>query len=470
MHCGFIVPLLRNYPFYRKFAKILHTKTKELKNSKTHLSTPLLYGRGKGVGPFFMLNRITLDNGLRVVHQQDVTTQMVCVNTLYKIGSRNEDPNHTGFAHLFEHLMFGGTPRVPDFDLVLQDGCGENNAFTTEDITNYYITLPASNLELALFLEADRMRGLAFTPRSLQVQRRVVMEEFRMSCLNQPYGDASHLLYRWCFPKDHPYSWPTIGKQLNHIKNATMEQVKAFFRSYYRPDNAIVSVVGNVEWEEVLRLIKKVKFPNRRSGAVPELHLPIDADGLHIPGFMGGKIKTYYRDVPSDLLLMAFRIPSRSDDRFQACDMLSDVLANGRSSRLYARLVEQEKVVDEVDAYVDGRLGTGLLFLELVLADGADIRKVEEMVWQELQSLCREPLSDKELQKVKNKYETNTHILLSDYQQRAEQLAYFEMLGDANRLYDDLPRYLAVTSSELQQVAKQVLTREGSTTIRYMAK
>lgn len=410
------------------------------------------------------INRITLSNGLRLVHCQDTTTQMVCVNTLYQVGSRNESPEHTGFAHLFEHLMFGGTPHVPDFDLTLQEACGENNAFTTEDITNYYITVPAENIETALWLESDRMSGLAFTPESLEVQRKVVMEEFKLSYLNQPYGDISHLLFALAYG-DHPYHWPTIGLKLSHIAKATMPQVKGFFATHYRPDNAIIVLVGNIEWERAKELVEKW-FGKLKGKA--------EKKGLSgIPAFSDNhrmRHRTYRRDVPSDLLLMAFKIPSRLDDRFQACDMLSDVLANGKSSLLYSKLVEELRLCESVEAYVSGRIETGLLIIEAMMAEGADIREAERVVWTEIYRLRNELLPADELEKAKNKYETNTFILLSDYMQRAEQLAYFEMLGDARWLEDDLPRYLSITAEELRGVARQVLPRRNATVIHYMTK
>ena len=432
------------------------------------------------------INRTTLPNGLRLVHCEDKTTQMVCVNTLYQVGSRNESPDHTGFAHLFEHLMFGGTPEVPDFDETLQEACGENNAYTTEDVTNYYITLPAQNIETALWLESDRMSGLAFTPQSLEVQRKVVMEEFKLSYLNQPYGDLSHLLFRLAFPKDHPYSWPTIGLKLSHIRNATMSEVKQFFADHYRPDNAIIAIVGNIGWKRTKMLVEKwfggigpSPLPLHKGGEyIPTLPKSQPLDGVTTPppcGEVGRgsgwvRHRTYRRSVPSNLLLMAFRIPSRLDDRFQACDMLSDLLANGKSSLLYSHLVEQQRLCESVEAYVSGRLGTGLLIIEAMMAEGADIHLAEQTVWKDLDHLRNDLLAEEELDKVKNKYETNTYILLSDYMQRAEQLAYFEMLGDARWLENDLPRYLAVTADEVRKVARQVLPRRNASVLHYLAK
>lgn len=421
------------------------------------------------------INRTTLPNGLRLVHSEDTTTQMVCVNLLYQVGSRNEHPERTGFAHLFEHLMFGGTRRVPNFDIVLQDACGDNNAFTSEDITNYYITLPAQHLETAVMLESDRMAGLAFTPHSLDVQRKVVMEEFKLTCLNQPYGDLSHLLFRLAY-KDEPYEWPTIGKRLSHIAQATMPQVKDFFRRYYRPENAILCLVGNVSWERAQELVNQywgTQFRAFGAKAAAQPASPVmlrdELSSYRWQRAKGLRRRTYRRQVPSDLVVMAFRIPSRGDDRFQPCDMLSDVLANGRSSRLYRSLVQEQHLCDSIDAYVSGRIGDGLLIIEAMPLDGISPSVVEQAIWTHLDALRTTLVPDEELQKVKNKYETNTHLLLSDYMQRAEQLAYFEMFGDAHLLLADLPRYLSITSQELRHMARQVLPRRNACVIHYLA-
>ncbi|MDO4994011.1 MAG: pitrilysin family protein [Bacteroidales bacterium] len=430
-----------------------------------------------------IINRTTLPNGLRLVHCQLRTTQMVAVNVLYRVGSRNETPERTGFAHLFEHLMFGGTERYPDYDGVLQQAQGDNNAYTTQDYTNYYIMLPAKNLRLALDIELDRMAGLAFTPHSLEVQRKVVMEEFKQTCINQPYGDVQHLMARLSFGTPtpdgqsyvcrHPYSWPVIGLELSHIADATMEQVKDFFHEHYRPDNAILVVTGNVEWEELESIVFQTPPPAlpkwREWSHHSDSHFtPSPWGGQGEGSGMSGRFQSVHRPVPQPLLLMSFYIPPRKDPDFQACDMLSDVLANGKSSRLYHRLVEEKRLFLSVDASVDGRLGTGQLYIEAIPADGISMDDAEAAVWHELEALQNDLISDKELQKQKNKYETNTSLYRSDYQRLAEQLAFFEMLGDARWILDDIPLYQAVTAEHLRDVARRIFSRENACVLHYL--
>ena len=437
------------------------------------------------------ITRTTLPNGLRVVVCPMHTTEMVAVNVLYQVGSRNERPERTGFAHLFEHLMFGGTERYPDYDTVLQQAQGENNAFTTQDYTDYYITLPAKNLRLALDLELDRMAGLAFTPHSLEVQRKVVMEEFKQTCINQPYGDLQHLMSRLAFGTpttdgqpnvcEHPYSWPVIGLELSHIADATMEQVKDFFHQHYRPDNAILVVTGNVEAPLQLpptiggemihphTLLPDVHFTPLPHRAIAESERLATEGRMARLGESPGRRLTVHRPVPQSLLLMSFYIPPRKDPDFQVCDMLSDVLANGKSSRLYHRLVEEKRLFLSVDATVDGRLGTGQFYIEAIPADGISMDVAEAAVWTELEALQNDLISDKELQKQKNKYETNTSLYRTDYQRLAEQLAYFEMLGDARMILDDIPAYQSITAERLRSVAQRIFSRENSCVLHYLS-
>lgn len=447
------------------------------------------------------INRTTLPNGLRLIHCRMQTTQMVAVNVLYRIGSANEVPQQTGFAHLFEHLMFGGTERFPDYDGVLQRAQGENNAYTTWDYTDYYVTLPAEYLHVALELELDRMAGLAFTPQSLEVQRKVVMEEFKQNYLNQPYGDVQHLISRLAFGtaegkdvftpgaptengiyevKDigllrcqHPYSWPTIGQELSHIADATMPLVKQFFHRFYRPENAILVVTGNVEWYDVHSMLSKMLSAGAPTACGPQnassqrlQTQPATALGAALPQLHSRRVKVL-RQVPEPLLLMAFYLPPRTDVTFQACDMLSDVLSNGKSSRLNRRLVEQQRKFLSIDAYVDGRLGTGLLFIEGIPAEGVTLAEAEQAVWTELQRLSDELIPDIELEKVKNKYETNVEKQLTDYQWVAEQLAYFEMLGDARRLMHDVADYQAVSAEQLRDTARRILTPSNVAVLHY---
>lgn len=420
------------------------------------------------------INSFTLANGLRLLHSYDASTQMVCLNTLFKVGSRNESPEHTGFAHLFEHLMFGGSVNIPDFDMPLQNACGENNAYTSTDYTNYYTIIPAQNVETAFWLESDRMLSLAFTPQSLEVQRKVVMEEFKLNYINQPYGDISHILAALCY-KQHPYRWPTIGLKLSHIADATMDDVKQFFYRFYRPSNAILAITGNISWDEALRLTEKWY------GDIPSLHtyshssfsdeveIP-HSSFLQEPPQLRQRRKTVHRNVPHSVLLMAFHIPARMHPDFQVCDMISDVLANGKSARFWRDLVEGKRLFLSLDAYVSGRIDSGQLIIEGIPAEGVDMHDAEAAIWDELDRLRHELVPEQEIQKLKNKYEASSAMQCTEYTQRAERLAYFEMLGDASLINQDIPLYCKTTATDLRRVSRQILTRKNSSILYYLSK
>lgn len=405
------------------------------------------------------INKHILENGLRIVHHEIQSTQMVTLNIIYNVGARNEDENHTGFAHLFEHLMFGGSVHIPDYDTPLQMAGGDNNAFTTNDYTNYYLTLPASNVETGFWLESDRMLSLAFTPESLEVQRHVVVEEFKQHYINQPYGDTSHLVSEMAY-KVHPYRWPTIGLKPEHIEKATMDEVKDFFFRFYTPENAILSVVGNISFEETVRLSEKWfgTIPRRKT-TIP----PVPQE----PKQERQRRKTVYRKVPNDILYMAFHICSRTDKEFHVCDMISDVLANGRSCRLYHNLVERDHVFTSIDAYVTARTDAGMLYIIGMPAEGVNIKDAEAAVWRELDILCREPISDTELEKLKNKYESTDYMERTDNQHLAAQLALFEMYGDANDIDKEVEKYRSVTAEQLRRMCRKVLTRKNSCILAY---
>ena len=420
------------------------------------------------------INSFTLANGLRLLHSYDASTQMVCLNTLFKVGSRNESPEHTGFAHLFEHLMFGGSVNIPDFDMPLQNACGENNAYTSTDYTNYYTIIPAQNVETAFWLESDRMLSLAFTPQSLEVQRKVVMEEFKLNYINQPYGDISHILAALCY-KQHPYRWPTIGLKLSHIADATMDDVKQFFYRFYRPSNAILAITGNISWEDALRLTEKWY------GDIPSLHTYShssfsDEVGIPHSSFppeppqLRQRRKTVHRNVPHSVLIMAFHIPARMHPDFQVCDMISDVLANGKSARFWRDLVEGKRLFLSLDAYVSGRIDSGQLIIEGIPAEGVDKHDAEAAIWDELDRLRHELVPEQEIQKLKNKYEASSAMQCTEYTQRAERLAYFEMLGDASLINQDIPLYCKTTATDLRRVSRQILTRKNSSILYYLAK
>lgn len=413
------------------------------------------------------INRTVLANGLTLIHLHVPSTQMVTLNVLYRVGSRNETAGQTGFAHLFEHLMFGGSVHVPDFDSPLQKACGDNNAYTTPDYTNYYITLPSANVETAFWLESDRMLSLAFTPQSLEVQRKVVMEEFKMNYLNQPYGDVGHLLSALSYPAGHPYSWPTIGLELSHIADAKMSDVKAFFDRYYRPSNAIVSVVGNISWEETRRLADKWFGPIVKE-SVAATDDPCGSDGW--VDTMGPQRQVVRRDVPNDLLVMSFPLPRRMDPDFHACDMITDVLSNGRSSRFYQQLVEQRQLFISLDAYVSPRIAPGLLIVEGVPNEGVSMEQAEEAVWEQIELLAAQPVPEKEMEKQKNKYEYTQAMDLVDARSLAAKLCTSEMLGDV-RLFDtDRRLYMALTADDIQRVAQRVVCRERGRVLHYLHK
>ena len=369
------------------------------------------------------INRHILDNGLRLVHSQDESTQMVALNILYNVGARDEDPEHTGFAHLFEHLMFGGSVNIPDYDMPLQLAGGENNAWTNNDITNYYLTVPKSNVEIGFWLESDRMLELAFSEQSLEVQRAVVMEEFKQRCLNQPYGDVGHLLRPLAY-QTHPYRWPTIGKDLSHIANATLDEVKEFFFRFYAPNNAVLAVTGNISWEETVRLTEKWFAPIPRRN-VPVRQLPQEVVQT------AERRQTVERNVPLDALFMAYHMCSREDADYYAFDILSDILSNGRSSRLNRRLVQEQNIFSGIDAYISGTRDAGLLQISGKPAAGVSLEQAEAAVRRELEELRQFPVGEQELEKVKNKFESTQIFGNINYLNVATNLAWFELTGKA---------------------------------------
>ena len=405
------------------------------------------------------INKLTLDNGLRLVHHEDTTTQMVALNIVYDVGSRDEHPDHTGFAHLFEHLMFGGSVHIPDYDTPLQQAGGENNAWTNNDITNYYLTVPRDNAEIGFWLESDRMLELAFSPRSLEVQRGVVMEEFKQRCLNQPYGDVSHLMRPLAY-RVHPYRWPTIGKQLSHIAEATLDEVKDFFFRHYAPNNAVLAVTGNLSWDETRRLADKwfSSIPRRD---IPKRCLPQESAQTE------ERRLVVERHVPLDALYMAFHMCGRDEADYYAFDILSDILSNGRSSRLTRRLVLERKVFSNIDAYISGSRDAGLLNISGRPAAGISLEEAEAAVWDELEVLREELVDFRELEKVKNKFESTQIFGNINYLNVATNLAWFELAGEAEDIDREVDRYRAVTSAQLNGVARKAFRRENVNVLYY---
>lgn len=408
------------------------------------------------------IKRHVLANGLRIIYSEDLTTQMVAINMAYHVGARDEHPDHTGFAHLFEHLMFGGSVHIPDFDSPIQEAGGENNAWTNNDITNYYITLPCQNAEIGFWLESDRMLSLAFTPKSLEVQRQVVTEEFKQQCLNKPYGDASHLLRSLAY-KVHPYQWPTLGKDISHIQQAQMEEVKDFFFRFYAPNNAVLAVTGHISFEETVRLAEKW-FGDIPRRDVAERNLPQEPEQKEY------RHLEVERPVPLDSLYMAFPMCGRNDPDYFAFDMLSDLLSNGKSSRLVLQLVRRTPLFSSIDAFIHGSEDPGLIQIVGKLLPGVSFQQAEEAVFAELQKLSDELIQDSELEKVKNKFESAQLMGNLNYLNLATNLAQFEIWGKAEDINKEVASYREVSALQIQNVAKRTFVREKANVLYYCKK
>lgn len=407
------------------------------------------------------VNRYTLANGLRIVHNEDDSTQMVALNLLYDVGARDEDPSHTGFAHLFEHLMFGGSLHIPDYDTPVQNAGGENNAWTNNDITNYYITLPHQNVETGFWLESDRMLSLDFSPKSLEVQRQVVIEEFKQRNLNQPYGDASHLLRELAY-ESHPYRWPTIGKEIAHIAQATLEEVKDFFYRFYAPNNAILAVTGHISFEETIRLAEKWFGPIPARN-IPPRQLPAEKPQTAV------RRKTVERKVPVDAIYMAFHMSNRMHPDYYVYDMITDILSNGRSSRFIQSLVQEQKLFTSIDAYISGSLDEGLLHVTGKPVEGVSLEQAEEAIWKELEKMKTVPVSEQELEKVKNRYESEQIFNNINYLNVATNLAFFELTGKAEDINEEVGKYRAVTAEQIQATSACCFVPENCSILYYKA-
>lgn len=406
--------------------------------------------------------RTKLANGLTVIVHQDKTTPMVAVDVCYNVGSRDEHPDRTGFAHLFEHLMFGGSKHIPSYDEPLQKAGGDNNAFTSNDLTNYYLTLPKNNIETGFWLESDRMLELAFSKQSLEVQRNVVIEEFKQRQLNQPYGDAWPLLRQLAY-KVHPYQWPTIGREISHIEKATMPQVKDFFFTHYAPDNAVLVVTGDVDPDQIFSLAEKWfgSIPNR---AVKPRNIPQEPIQTEL------REQTVERDVPSDTIYMAYHMTDRLAPMYYATDLVSDVLSNGNSSRMYQKLVQKEKIFTELDAYLSGDYEPGLFVVSGKPSNGISLETARKAIEQELDYMKQEPVLEYELEKVKNKLEANIVYGEMNYLTKAMNLATNEILQDAGLINSQINSYRSVTPEHILQVSQQIFRPENCSVLYYYAK
>lgn len=408
-----------------------------------------------------MTNRHTLANGLRIVHHEDTTTQMVAVNVLYNVGARDEDPTRTGYAHLLEHLMFEGSVNIPDYDTHVQLAGGENNAWTSNDLTNYYITVPRGNVETAFWLESDRMLGLALTEQSVEVQKGVVIEEFKQQHLNRPYGDVQHLIRSMTY-KVHPYQWPTIGLCVEHIERATLPDVMEFYQRFYTPSNAILSVVGNIRFDEVVRLSEKWFGPIPKSQITPR-NLPEEPRQQRI------RRKSVKRNVPANMLVMAFHIPERRNKDYHTCDLVTDLLAAGQSSRLIQHLVHRDKLFTSIDAYIQGSIDKGLLFVIGRMTDDTSFSTAEEAVWRELEQLKAKPINKDELEKVRNRSESERTFNNINYLNRAINMAQLELIGQDRELSDELRRYCAITADDVQRLSKAIFLKRNCSVLYYTA-
>lgn len=405
--------------------------------------------------------RFKLKNGLTVLFHKDITTPMVVINTLYDVGARDESEEKTGFAHLFEHLMFGGSVNIPDFDMPLQNAGGESNAFTSNDITNYYDVLPAHNIETGLWLESDRMLSLAFTPKSLEVQRNVVIEEFKQRYLNQPYGDVWLELRPLAYHK-HPYKWATIGKEISHIENATMEDVKDFFHKHYNPSNAILCIAGNFELETIKNLVEKW-YGDIPAGKKPARILPLE------PKQKEFREKIIERNVPSDAFYYAFKMPERRDPAYYIADVLSDALGREKSSRLYISIKKEKQIASSISAYITGSLDDGLLIISGKLNPGKTFEEVDRAIWEVLNDVKTNAISKEELAKLLIKIRTEKEFQEQGLLNRAMNLCTFELLGDANGINEEAQIYQSIEPKHLQKIAKEILLPTNCTLLKVKA-
>lgn len=403
----------------------------------------------------------TLPNGLQLLVHEDHNTPLVCLNILYKVGSRNETPDKTGFAHLFEHLMFGGSQNVENFDEPLQAVGGDNNAFTNTDITNYYITIPSANVETAFWLESDRMLSLSFDPEVLEVQRKVVIEEFKQRYLNQPYGDVWLKLRPVAYEK-HPYQWATIGKEISHIENATMDDVRSFFNTYYQPANAILVIAGDITAERALELTEKW-FGPIPGKALSETEIPKE------PAQTAPRFLEITANVPADSIYKAYHMAERKGKPYHASDLLSDLLGRGKSSILYNEVVKKKPVFSSISAYVTGSYDPGLFVISGKPLPGISLEEADQVIKELLEPL-KNHVDEEDLQKIKNQAEATTVFAEVDLLNRAMGLAYAAFLGNPDLINEELEIVKSVNAEDIKLAAREILKEENCTTLYYRSK
>ncbi len=404
-------------------------------------------------------NRFVLNNGLRVLVHEDPSTPMAVINVMYDVGARDENPEQTGFAHLFEHLMFGGSVNIPDYDEPLQRAGGDNNAYTTNDLTNYYCSIPAQNIETAFWLESDRMLGLAFSKKSLEVQRKVVCEEFKEHYINKPYGDVWSKMRQLAYTT-HPYKWMTIGKELSHIENAQIQDVKNFFFKHYTPINAILVVAGNVTTPQVQQLAEKW-FGPIPMGEKYVRNLPTE------PKQKAPRLLEVKANVPVDAFVKTWHVASRLEKGYYITDLITEILGGGGSSRLYQSLVKEQQLFSNIDCYHFGSVDNGLIAIDGKLVKGVRMADADAAVHKEIEKIQQTLISNTELQKVKNKTESSIAFEDMSVMNRANSLAFYELLGDADLMNTELDKYHAITAEDIQAYAQQIFNPNNGNTLHY---
>ncbi len=406
--------------------------------------------------------KFSLGNGLTVIHHEDKATELCVLNLLYKVGSKNEEANKTGFAHLFEHLMFGGSIHIPNYDEPLQLAGGENNAFTSNDITNYYLSLPANNLETGFWLESDRMLGLAINPKSLKVQKGVVIEEFKERYLNQPYGDIWLKLLPLAYKK-HPYKWPTIGKAIAHIKNANQTDVNDFFKQNYAPNNCILVVAGNINLEKTKELCNKwfLPIPSQNILSNPLPQEPVQRKLRR---------KTVLADVPANLIVMSFHMDQRQSKNFYAMDLLSDIMGSGKGSILYQELIKKKNLFSEIDAYITADAEPGLFIVEGRMLPNTTFEMAEEAIWIVLNQVKSKNIDENDLKRAQHKNETSIRFGDINPLNRAMKLAYAEYLGDVDLVNKEIDNYLAIHTDDIVKESKKVFKESNCSILSYKIK
>lgn len=406
-------------------------------------------------------SRFFLDNGLEVIVHEDHGSKIAVFNLLYKVGSKDEVPGKTGLAHFFEHLMFGGSANVPVFDRELERVGGACNAFTSPDITNYYITIPAANLETAFWLESDRMLQLTLNEKTIETQRKVVMEEYKQRYLNQPYGDVFHHLRDLAYDK-HPYRWPTIGQNLDDIIGYTKDDVWDFYQANYRPDNAILVVAGAVTQAQIETLAKKWFEP------IPNLSKPLHQIEVE-PDQTVRKSKSVEANVPTDALYKAYKMPGRLQQGYLEADLITDLMGFGKSSILEQTLVKKGKLFASVGAYILGSVDPGLLVFSGKMENGISAVEAEKALDQVINDFMKPEISNYSLEKAKNQGEAMKTYESIQLLNRAMNLAYYAHLGNPDFYWEEYENKSNLKASEISDWANRLIREDNSSVLYYQA-